>query len=532
MTKIFRQLTVGLLFALFCFFSSPVASQTPSWSEDIACIIYNNCSTCHNLNGIAPFPLMRYEDAAQRAASIVYFTENKLMPPWPPDPDFNSMKNERILSAEEIQLIKDWVDGGAPRGDVSSEPHAPVFESNETITEPDLVIQLPHYTSRAIQGDEYRCFVIPIDLEQDMVITGLEVMPGNRNIVHHVLVYHDATNTPVNNDNADPDEGYLCFGGIGSNSANLIGGWVPGQSATFYPDGMGVPLPAKTNVVVQLHYPHGSAGLSDQTHINLKLAHSQGIRPIRIDPMLNHIINIDRPLIIPANTVQEFREEFVIPIKVTVLGAAPHMHLIGTSIKTYAIDLAGDTIPLIDIPRWDFEWQGFYDFKKPVILEPGTRVIADAVYDNTLNNIFNPSNPPINVFLGEATTDEMMLVFFPWMFYQPGDENLEFEDDFPAGNTDCERSTLVEELLEEQINIYPNPLLSDQFHIQFEQGIVKGKIYVELRNLEGVKVQEKELARFPNQTFKMESSVASGLYFVLIYDDKNSLIARKKLVKI
>ncbi|RMF26797.1 MAG: hypothetical protein D6765_08420, partial [Bacteroidetes bacterium] len=410
-------------------------AQTPTWSSDIACLVYNKCAKCHNDNGVAPFPLLHYDDIYPLRDIVRQVVNEGIMPPWPPAAGLVPLHNDRSLSPEQVQLINDWVDAGAPFGDPQAIPAPPTFDNPEVIPDPDLVVQLPENTSQATTEDEYRCFVLPSNLAQDMFVTGYEVVPGNRSIVHHVLVFQDPSNQPILNDQADPGPGYLCFGGVGSDQAELVGGWVPGSQGTFFPENMGVRLEANTNIVVQLHYPAGTAGQTDDTKINFKLTANPGTREVRVTPFLNHVTSIvNGPLYIPANTVRTFREEFLIPhswISITLLGAAPHMHLIGRSIRTWAELPGGDTLHLMDIPEWDFEWQGFYAFKDLVLLPGGSKLVAEATYDNTPNNPHNPNDPPQDVWVGEATTDEMMLVYFPWVFSLPGDGSITFDDDPP-----------------------------------------------------------------------------------------------------
>ncbi len=454
----------------FFFFSFSLLGQTPSWSSDIACIIYTNCSGCHNENGIAPFSLLSYEDAYNVSYSIKVNINEGIMPPWPPDPDFREFANERLLTQEEIDLITAWVDGGAPEGDPALAPSPPVIESNEVIANPDMVVQLPGYTSNAVSGDEYRCFVIPSGLVSEKFVTGFEVVPDNRSIVHHMLVFQDDSNTPLDLDAVDPAPGYLCFGGVGSANAKLVGGWVPGSSANFYPQGTGVKLAANTNIVIQLHYPQGTAGETDASKINFKLTDDPGTRQVRISPFLNHITTmVNGPLFIPADSIRTFREEWNFQSswgKITLLGAAPHMHLIGQSIKSWAETPAGEVINLVNIPHWDFEWQGFFGFRQAAVLPPGSKLIAEATYNNTNNNPYNPNNPPQDVWVGEATTDEMMLVYMPWLFYQAGDENMVFEDDTPF---DCSQLTATEDIDKETfgLHVFPNPA-HDILHLHIE----------------------------------------------------------------
>jgi hypothetical protein len=326
-------------------------------------------------------------------------------------------------------------------------------------------LQMPSYTVSTM-NDLYRCFPVASGLATDMFLTGFEVVPGNKNIVHHVLVYADTTNIPFQNDANDPQPGYTSFGGIGSNSAMLIGGWVPGSTAMFYPNNFGIKLKAGSTIVMQIHYPGGTLGEIDSTKLLLKLSPaSPSMREVRIAPALNHLIALTNgPLVINAGTTKTFYSEYNnIPVNLTLLGIAPHMHLIGRSIKAYALKPGGDTIKLINIPKWDFHWQGFYQFQKPIMIPQNSTFKGEAFYDNTSNNPFNPNSPPQRVTAGEATNDEMMLVYFIFTVYQQGDQNIIIDTASKKYYDDCdfrEITTSIEEntfLNEAWSNVYPNP---------------------------------------------------------------------------
>jgi hypothetical protein len=409
------------LFIVAVLISSSGYSQL-TWSQDIAAQIYTNCSKCHNINGIAPFTLMSYTDVVQNATDIRSAVLDHSMPPWPPDPNYSQLAHERVLSSQQINDIVNWIDNGMALGDSTLEPAPPVFNAGSDISNPDLVLSAPVYNVNTT-SDLYRCFVVPTGLNTQQYITGLEAVPGNRNIVHHILIYSDTSNTPLIADANDPGPGYTAFGGTGSNSSKLIGVWVPGQSAYYTPAGMGIKLPANTNVILQIHYPGGIIGQTDSTKLYLKLS-SAFNRDIAIESPLNHYFLDQGWLIIPANTTRTFTANYTVPYDVSTLAVGPHMHLIGKSIITYGVTPASDTIPLIDIPEWDFHWQGLYSFPRVLKIPAGTTLYSSAEYDNTNNNPHNPNNPPHLVTLGESTTDEMMLIYFAYTFYLPGDENI------------------------------------------------------------------------------------------------------------
>jgi hypothetical protein len=358
------------------------------------------------------------------------------MPPWPPDPTFKRLAHERLLSQQQIDKIVDWVNGGKTQGDPNLAPPAPTFNPNGDLPgTPDLTTPIPMYTSGAQGSDVYRCFVVPSGMSVDKYITAFEAIPGNRSIVHHVLVYADTTGVCAQLDANDPGPGYTSFGGVGSNDAVMIGGWVPGTAPLTFPAGFGVRLPKNSDIVIQIHYPAGTAGMVDSTEIHFFFAPNNNIRNVSIDPALNHFTNMENgPLFIPANQTKTFTERFDVPafFNVSVLGVAPHMHLIGKNMSVYGITPTNDTQNFIRINDWNFHWQGFYMFNKFQKVVGGTKLYAKAFYDNTANNVYNPSNPPQDVYAGESTTDEMMLVYFIYTLYQPGDEDIVIDSTMPT----------------------------------------------------------------------------------------------------
>ncbi|HLF62565.1 MAG TPA: hypothetical protein VI603_02380 [Saprospiraceae bacterium] len=454
------QLKTPTLFLFFTISSLQLnTAQNPTWADDVACIVYNNCTKCHHPGGIAPVSFLTYDDVYAKRASVRIYVQDRVMPPSPAIPGDIPFRDDNLLTDEEIQTIVTWVNQGAPSGDLGMAPPAPPIADTEEIPDPDGILKIDTYASQAIFSDDYRCFAFETNFGEDKWMTGIEIVPGNKNIVHHVILYEDATDVVLGLDEADPLPGYQCFGGVGSFNANFVGGWVPGQTAQFLPDGMGLLIPTSTNLIIQAHYPEESNGQLDSTKVNLRFAENgDGLRQIRVTPYINHITSLTNgPLFIPANTIRSFHAEAVVFGNVSIVSVLPHMHLLGTSMSCYAVLPSMDTIQLFDIPVWDFDWQLAYHFRSPIHLPFGTRLIADAVYDNTVNNPSNPNFPPQNVSQGEATTDEMFLIFFSYLNYETGDENMVFEDAPPLSDA-CAGSVSTSQPIRPQLKISPNPV--------------------------------------------------------------------------
>jgi hypothetical protein len=447
MRKLYILLSATCLLAF-----AGVRAQNVTFSNTIANILYSNCTTCHRQGGLGPFPLQSYNDAYAQRFAIMSDVGAHIMPPWPPDTKYSHFSHERVLSETQISQIKDWVQNDAPEGDVNAEPKPPVFTNNSQLQHIDQTITIPTYTVTSTK-DDYRCFAIHSGLTAGKFVTGIEPMPANHKIVHHILIYYDPSGQCMKLDQADPKPGYVGFGGVGSDNAKLVGAWVPGSQPILFPQGMGVSLPKGGDYVLQIHYAPGSEGQSDSTSVNFQYSTTNNLRQVYLDPVLNHVTDMTNgPISIPAGATKEYHEAYKSPYDGSLLAVAPHMHLIGRNIRAYAIGPDKDTIPLIRINNWDFHWQGLYFFPKLIHLKAGSTLYSDAFYDNTTANPNNPNTPPKAISAGESTTDEMMITYFAYLAYQPGDENLVL-DSSALHNSGIPVSANIAE----NYNIYPNP---------------------------------------------------------------------------
>ncbi len=414
-----------------------IAQQKVNYSEHIAPIIYKNCTSCHRPGEVGPFSLTNYSEVSSWASMIKYVTEIKYMPPWKPDPKFSSFQAENYLNDAQIKMIKDWVDAGTPQGNPALEPKLPVFPKGSLIGVPDKVLSFKtKYLHKGNNKDEYRYFVLPTGLTEDKDLIGLEVRPGNIPVVHHTLVWSDETGQSAKDDAKTPEYGYES----GANSAittldGQLPGYVPGMRPVLYSHGMAQKLKTGADLKLQVHYAPTVTDEWDSTSVNLYFAKTPAKRYLKSKVMLpfgNGILN--GPFVIPANQTKEFHGVYTFAEKVSLLNVSPHMHMLGKYWKVYAVTPTKDTVNLINIKDWDFNWQGTYSFKKPIILPKGTVVHAFAKYDNTTANPVNPSNPPKQITWGEGTREEMFYLPLTWVSYQTGDENLNFEGNTTAAD--------------------------------------------------------------------------------------------------
>ena len=498
-------------------FLNTVDAQTPTYNEDVSCILFEHCTTCHHDGGIGPFGLMNYSESSAAAYGVMQAVNAGTMPPWPPNQDYSALAHDRLLTQNEINIINDWVNGGVPEGP-GTPPSPPVYTSEESITNPDLVLTMDQYTVSSLGNDVYQCFVIPTGLTEDVFITEIEIVPGNREAVHHVLLFQDQTDVPQQLDDAQAGTGYTSFGGTGSSASTLIGGWVPGQSHKIYPANMGVKIPAGADVVMQVHYPATANGQADQTKVNLKYT-TGFVREVVINAPLNHFSLNEGPLVIPANTETTFTCDYQVPSQydITVLDVSPHMHLLGKSVTAWAETPTNQIIPLIQIDDWDFHWQGFYDFPNPLRIPAGSTVRCTATFDNTSSNPNNPNSPPQLVTAGEATDEEMMLVFFSFTLYFAGDENIVIDPQDEHEDHVCDPALVgINEPKQVDFVLSPNPS-SDIITIQTTEPWQQALIY----DMTGKLVK--------SSTFSSSMEIVdlpNGIYSMLLSSDEHRLSKR------
>lgn len=409
-----------MLIALLLAALAPMKTPTPTFNKDVAPILYQNCVTCHRPGEVAPFSLIAYSDAKRWAPMIAQATVKHIMPPWKAEPGYGDFQDARVLTAAQIQTLKEWAAAGAPEGDAKDKPPSPKFTEGWPLGQPDMVIEMPAEAKIAAEGNDiYRCFVIPMDLKEDMAIAAVEIRPGNRKVLHHTIIYTDASTTHEGRKKADAETGgssYTCYGGPGIRQAAMMGGWAPGATVKRLPEGIAKVVPKGSDLVVQNHYHPDGKPETDKTTIGVYFQKGAVKEQIFSIPLLQRGIEI------PAGEARHKETvSFTTPIDLEVTSVAPHMHLLGREMKVTATLPTGEVKPLVWIKDWDFNWQGGYIFKEPLMFPKGTRFDLEAFYDNSKENPRNPSNPPKAVAWGEATTDEMCLAFIGFKTARPQD---------------------------------------------------------------------------------------------------------------
>lgn len=384
-------------------------SEAVAFADKIAPIVYEKCTPCHRPGQVAPFSLMNYEDAKRRSGTIARVVEKRFMPPWKAVSGYGSFKHENRLTGEQIALFKAWHDAGAPRGEPSTEPKPPVFSTEWALGQPDLVVSADKEFKLGAEGEDvYRNFVIKTDHKESKWIRAIDVAPGNRKIVHHVIAFLDSGDRALNLEKSTKDgqPGYSTSGGgVGFLPDGALGGWAPGLQPFETPKGTAFELKPGTTIVLQVHYHKSGKEETDKTKLAIYLAKEKVEKEMRLAWIANPFFRLKA-----GNASQPVNMAYTVQADVTAYGAMPHMHLLGKSMKAWVELPDGKEVPLVAIDQWDFNWQLTYEFAKPLKIPAGSTVRATAVYDNSANNPNNPNKPPKDVRWGEQTTDEMALL--------------------------------------------------------------------------------------------------------------------------
>lgn len=436
--------------------SSPLKAQITY--KDVAPIFYTHCTSCHHNGGIGYMPLMNYTQTVPYAAIIKSYLQQGIMPPWAPDTTYCRFINERVITALQRDKIIAWIDSATAKGDTTLAPPAPVYTSAYKLHgTPDLVLRIPTYTSTATVTDNYICVALPTGLGVDRIIRAFEIVPGNEAIVHHVVVTIDTTGTAIS------DLSGTCYTMPGSNTG--VGGYAPGAGPTVFPGKYplicGMRLKASSKIVLQIHYPAGTAGQKDSTQIRFFFypVSFSGVRQVySVTPLQNWSLNI------PADSIKTFTASYNNPITASVFAAFPHQHEVGVSLVNYAYS-GIDTIPLIRINKWNFHWQGFYTYRKMVKIPAGYTIFASHTYDNTAANPSNPFSPPQLITAGLNTTNEMLFDSFQFMVYQNGDDTINIQQLIDSDTLLAVPAVKAPSSI--SASTFPNPF-NEQVHITFK----------------------------------------------------------------
>jgi len=393
--------------------------EQPSQAAKVADVTYHNrisrimqrhCVECHRDGGVGPFALDTYEDVIAHAGMVKQVVERGIMPPWfAAQPKSNAVSttvhtpwaNDRSLAADEKKDLLAWIAAGKPEGDRQNAPQPQKYDTGWLIGKPDAIFQFAKPVSIKATGVmPYQNIFVETNLSEDKWVQAIEVQPGDRGVVHHALVFVVGDEDGDEPDNAAAERGG--FWGI----------YVPGNSALIYPQGFAKRIPKGAKLKFQMHYTPNGTATTDQTRIGLIWAKEPPQHEVRVAGIVNARISI------PPGA-DNHREEATLrlPMDATIMGFLPHMHLRGKACKYEVTRSDGKTTTLLDIPRYDFNWQLLYRYFEPLSLKAGDALRFTAWYDNSDKNPANP-DPTKTVRWGSQTFDEMHLGYVE--YYIPG----------------------------------------------------------------------------------------------------------------
>lgn len=341
------------------------------------------------------------------------------MPPWHANSKDFHFKNDRRLSENEIQMITAWIEAGMPRGDSGEEPTPPHYDSVWSLGEPDLILTMPRAFSVPADGpDIYRDFAVPVSLKETKWIKAIEFRPSSLS-VHHSLFFLDPEGRAITLEDKKGQPGFKNMAGGEDRLFNRsnrsqrpvrgtgLGGWAVGGRARVLPDGLAYQLPAGADIILSTHFHPTGKRETEQSQVGLYFAEqkpSKDFTTIQLPPVFGALSGID----IPAGDPQyRVTDAFTLPVPVKAFGVSAHMHYLGKKADLKAILPSGESRELLSISDWDFSWQEAYDYQELVQLPAGTVLQGHVIWDNSANNINNPSTPPVRVKWGRESTDEM-----------------------------------------------------------------------------------------------------------------------------
>ncbi len=380
------------------------AGPPPTFTRDVAPIIYAQCASCHRPGEAGPFSLLSYADVSRHGKQIVMVTDSRFMPPWLPVPGHGEFQGARKLSDDQRRTLRQWYERGMPQGDPADLPALPALSQGWQLEEPDVVAEMvADYTLPADGPDVIRNFVIRAPVAAPGWVEAVEVRPGNKRVVHHAVLKVDPTPLSRRLDAEDGEPGFpgMSMGNAESPDGHIIV-WTPG--ATTYPaiPGLAWRLEPQDDLVLQLHMVPSGIPESVRVRVGLHLTD----RPPERETFAV-VLREDR-IDIPAGAkAYRIADRFTLPVAVDVLGVYPHAHYLGKTMRVTASLPDGTRLWLLRIDDWDFNWQGMYRYVEPLRLPAGATVEMEYTYDNSADNVRNPNFPPRRVVGGNRSTDEM-----------------------------------------------------------------------------------------------------------------------------
>ncbi|MDG3003502.1 redoxin domain-containing protein [Paludisphaera mucosa] len=359
-----------------------------TYASAAAAILQEKCQTCHRPGQVAPFPLLTYDEARKHSAMIREVVDDRRMPPWHADPRHGSFANDRSLTGEDRAKLLAWIDQGTPLGDPKHVPAPRTFSEGWSIGRPDVIFEIPEANVVPAQGVlEYVRVRVPTKFTEDKWIQAAEATPGDRSVVHHIIIYVD-----------DHTKGRR----LGLGGSHFCG-YAPGDMPSRFADGTAKKIPAGSDLMFEIHYTPNGRVLEDRSKLGLVFA----TKPVTREAFTLPIA--EGGFIIPPNEPKvPVAASMTLPQEVRLLSFMPHMHVRGKDFQYTITRPGGPPEVILSVPAYDFGWQSYYTLREPLTLPKGTRIDCLAHYDNSAANPANP-DPTKTVRWGDQTFEEMMI---------------------------------------------------------------------------------------------------------------------------
>jgi hypothetical protein len=381
-------LTLALAASVFA-----AETATPTFSKDVSPILNERCVSCHRAGEAAPMSLRTYNEARPWAKSIKQQVASRVMPPWHAEPGVDKFANDRRLTDAEVATVVKWVDTGAPEGNPKDLPKAPEFTEGWSIGKPDVIVDSGvDFKIPATGVVPYQFFKVDPGFKEDTWIQSIEVRPTQRAQVHHILVF-------VMEDGKNAQRG-------GEQFSNMLIGYAPGVPTLTWDSDTAFLVKAGSTFLFQVHYTVNGKEALDRSFLGLKIRKDkpkyQAFSGSALQP---------RIAIPPNEPNYETKQTYTFKEDVTLLDLTPHMHLRGKAFKYVMTYPDGTSEVLLNVPKYEFNWQLSYVLAEPRKVPAGSKLEATAWYDNSSNNKWNP-DPSQTVHWGDQTFEEMMIGFF------------------------------------------------------------------------------------------------------------------------
>jgi hypothetical protein len=438
---------------------SLVSASTPTFTKDIAPILFKSCTSCHRPGEIAPMSLLSYAEVRPWARAIKQKVVSREMPPWHADPRFSPVKfrNDRSLTQAEIDRIVAWVDGGAPKGDDSDMPPVPEVGSGWKYGEPDYVIDMPIEFTLPAEGEvDYLSFYVPVPFDRDVFVEKIEMRPSNKAVVHHETAWSvtlrddikivDGVPFSLEGKRLAKDEvrarGTTVFENQGI--SKLIC-YVPGRGYEEHRPGTAKRIAAGKNqyILFDVHYQPSGKPEKDRSQLAVWFSKApvthevvtqmvggggdglrlvEGVEPPSETVTTNGTTRVRQKIPNIPPYAENWQIVAITPVTeaMTLYALSPHMHLRGKDMRYVIVFPDGREQPVLSVPKYDFNWQLFYDLEQPIAIPAGSKIVATGHYDNSLKNKYNPA-PEKDVFWSEQSWDEM---YEPYIEYTIDSQDL------------------------------------------------------------------------------------------------------------